>query len=81
MQGFSNYSGSMEADLKILEDKLTQLIALCQTLRSENFELRQDIARTQEEARQLKDNMTLASQKLKTLIERLPHDEVSKDVI
>lgn len=79
MQGFSNYSDAMEADLKALEDKLTQLIALCQLLRSENLELRQELVQAQDEARQLKDNMALASTRLEALIERLPQDVVSKE--
>ena len=72
MQGFSNYSDVMEADLKALEEKVTQLIALCQSLRSENLELRQDLAQAQDDTRQLKENMALASARLEALIERLP---------
>lgn len=78
MLGFSNYSDAMEADLKILEEKLTQLITLCQALRAENLELRQGLAQAQDDAKQLKDNMSLASQRLKLLIERLPQDEIGK---
>ena len=62
----------MESDLKALEDKLTQLIKLSQQLRSENMELRQDLAQAQDDVKQLKDNMTLASTKLESLIGRLP---------
>ena len=79
VQGFPNYSGGMEADLKALEDKLAQLIALCQLLRSENLELRQELVQAHDESRQLKDNMTLASTRLEALIERLPQDVVSKE--
>jgi len=79
VQGFPNYSGGMEADLKALEDKLTQLIALCQLLRSENLELRQELVQAHDETRQLKDNMALASTRLEALIERLPQDVVSKE--
>ena len=67
----------MEADLKVLEDKLTQLIALCQLLRIENVELRQDLAQAQDDTKQLQDNMALASTRLEALIERLPHDAMS----
>lgn len=70
----------MEADLKILEEKLGQLIALCQTLRAENQELRQDLAEAQDDARQLKDNMAHASLRLQALLERLPRDEVKDSV-
>ncbi len=69
----------MEADLKVLEEKLAQLIELCQLLRSENLKLRQELDQAQDETRQLKENMTLASTRLEALIERLPQDVVSKE--
>lgn len=79
MQGFSNYSDVMEADLKVLEEKLAQLIELCQLLRSENLKLRQELVQAQDETKQLKENMALASTRLEALIERLPQDVVSKE--
>lgn len=66
----------MEADLKALEDKLKQLIALCQSLREENLELRQDLAQAQDEVKQLRDNMSEASVRLEALIQRLPEESV-----
>jgi cell division protein ZapB len=72
VQGISNYSGVMEADLKALEDKVTQLLGLCQQVRTENLGLRQELAQAQDEIRQLKDNMTLAGERLEALIESLP---------
>ena len=74
MQGFSNYSAGMDVDLKALEDKLKQLIGLCQTLRHENLELRQELAQAQDDAKQLRDNMTQASTKLEALLQRLPEE-------
>lgn len=79
--GFSNYSDVMDADLKALEDKLTQLIALCQMLRSENLELRQNLVKAQDDTKQLKDSMTQASVRLEALIEQLPQDAVSQGVM
>lgn len=64
----------MEADLKALEDKLKQLIALCQSLREENLELRQDLAQAQDDVKQLKDNMLQAGTKLEALLQRLPEE-------
>ena len=81
MQGFSNYSGAMEADLIILEEKLNSLLALCQNLRAENTQLRQSLTQAQDDAEQLKNNMTLAGQRLKTLIDRLPQDETSGEAL
>ncbi len=69
----------MEADLKVLEEKLAQLIELCQLLRAENLKLRQELVQEQDETRQLKENMALASTRLEALIERLPQDVVSKE--
>lgn len=74
MQGFSNYSAGMDVDLKALEDKLKQLIGLCQTLRHENLELRQELAQAQDDAKQLRDNMTQASSRLEALLQRLPEE-------
>ena len=81
MQGFSNYSGAMEADLIILEEKLNSLLALCQKLRAENTQLRQSLTQAQDDVEQLKNNMTLAGQRLKTLIDRLPQDETSGEAL
>jgi cell division protein ZapB len=76
MQGFSNYSASMEADLKALEDKLKQLIVLCQSLREENQELRQDLAQAQDDVKQLKENMLEAGTRLEALLDRLPEESL-----
>jgi cell division protein ZapB len=62
----------MEADLKALEEKLAQFIALAQRLRNENHQLRQELAQAQSDARQLKDNMTQAGNRLQAIIEHLP---------
>lgn len=65
---FFNYSGSMEADLKDLEDKISKLVALCGSLREENQQLR-------EKSETLKNNMEQASDKLEGLLGKLPQDE------
>ena len=72
MQGKSNYSGTMEADLKALEDKVSQLLALCKQMRTDNLELRQELAQAQDEVRQLKENMAQAGERLEALIDSLP---------
>lgn len=62
---FFTYSGTMQADLKSLEDKISKLISLCTNLREENVRLRSDLTQT-------KDNMLQASNKLEGLLESLP---------
>jgi cell division protein ZapB len=66
----------MEADLKALEDKLKQLIVLCQSLREENQELRQDLAQAQDDVKQLKENMLEAGTRLEALLDRLPEESL-----
>ena len=69
----------MDADLTALEEKVTHLIALCQSLREENVQLRQELAQAQDDTRQLRDNMVQASARLEALIERLPIEAMSKE--
>lgn len=72
MQRFYNYSARMDADLKVLEEKVAQLVALCLSLRTENQDLRQQLAQVQDETRRLKDQMTQASVRLEAVIDKLP---------
>lgn len=78
MQGFYNYSGVMNEDLKALEEKLAQLIALYQSMRQENLNLRQELAQAQSDARQLRDQMAQASTRLAKLIDQLPQELETK---
>ncbi|MBL8505359.1 hypothetical protein [Methylobacillus glycogenes] len=64
----------MNADLITLEQKLGQLVSLCQHLRAENLELRQELGTAQDDNKQLKDNMALASAKLQALMDKLPEE-------
>ena len=69
---FFNYSDRMDADLKALEEKLSNLISLCSDLRNENAQLRLDLTATQTDAALLKANMAQASERIEALMERLP---------
>ena len=62
----------MDADLKALEEKIAQLVTLCQSLRGENLDLRQEVAQIQDEARRLRDQMAQASVRLEAVIDKLP---------
>ena len=66
---FFNYSGTMEPDLKTLEEKITKLVSLCGNLREENLRLRTDLTQT-------KGNMLQASNKLEVLLQSIPDGEV-----
>jgi cell division protein ZapB len=76
MLGFSNYSASMDADLKSLEVKLSKLIELSQGLRAENDALRQELVQAQSESKKLKDNVEVVSSRLEAIIEQLPEESV-----
>jgi cell division protein ZapB len=69
----------MEADLKILEDTLERFITQSERLKLENHQLRQELAQAQDDGRQLKDNMLLASSRLQSIMQKLPQ-EVSQEI-
>ncbi len=69
---FLNYSDYMDADLKVLEQKLSHLISLCSDLRNENSQLRLDLNAMQSDSVLLKANMVKASERLEALMESLP---------
>jgi cell division protein ZapB len=64
----------MEAELKSLESKLEQLVKLCQQLRAENHQLRQDVASALNANRKLEDKIGGATTRLEALLQQLPDD-------
>lgn len=66
---------AVEAELDILDDKLSQLVQLCHRLRSDNRELRQQLAAAQSANKQLSEKIALARTRLETLLSRLPEEE------
>lgn len=71
----------MDADLKALEQKLMQLLGFCTSLKNENLELRQTLDQSQQHLNQLQDNMQLASTKIEALMQKLPADTATSDVV
>ena len=64
----------MEAELKSLEDKLAQLVKLCQQLRAENHQLRQDVATGVNATRTLEDKISAATARLEALLQQIPEE-------
>ncbi len=64
----------MDADLKGLEDKISQLVQLCKSLRAGNLELMHSLALALESERQLKARMQQAQMRIENIIDRLPED-------
>ncbi|MFN3884009.1 MAG: hypothetical protein ACK4Q4_04530 [Rhodocyclaceae bacterium] len=65
----------MDAPLASLERKVEQIIALCETLRAENRQLRERVGALENEKRGLIERMTLARVRLEGLIDKLPPEE------
>lgn len=66
----------MEPELKALEDKVSQLVDLCQRLRAENVRLRQEVATEQSAKRALHDKIDSAKDRLERLLEQIPEEAV-----
>jgi cell division protein ZapB len=67
----------MNADLEALEQKVAQLIVLCQKLGSENIALKQELAQSQSDVQQMREQVAKASARLEILIDKLPQDVAS----
>jgi cell division protein ZapB len=62
----------VDADFASLEAKVAQFVNLCERLRAENTDLRQQLAAAQGDAKRLNDRIDSARAKLSLLIDRLP---------
>ncbi len=62
----------MDAEFASLEAKVAQFVTLCERLRAENIELRQQLASAQNDARRLNERIDTAKLRLEQLIARLP---------
>ena len=65
----------MDAELKSLESKIGQFVALCQRLRTDNHQLRQQLAAIQNENQQLLGKVSDARTRLETLLTQIPEEE------
>jgi cell division protein ZapB len=64
----------MDAELKSLEQKLNQFVELCQHLRSDNHQLRQQLASALHQNRQLEEKIGSAAHRLENLLSQIPED-------
>jgi cell division protein ZapB len=62
----------MEAEFDSLEGKVSQFAQVCERLRVENTELRQQLAIAQNDAKRLADKIDGAKARLESLLVRLP---------
>ncbi|MEW5943485.1 MAG: hypothetical protein AB1710_06480 [Pseudomonadota bacterium] len=62
----------MEAELKALEAKVAQIVQVCQHLRAENMQLRQQLATAQNENKVLNEKINTAKARLEILLNQIP---------
>ena len=62
----------MDEAFESLEAKVSQFVHLCERLRAENIELRQQLAAANNDAKRLNDKIDGARDKLENLLARLP---------
>jgi len=66
------HSSSVDAELNSLETKVAQFVGLCERLRAENHDLRQQLAAARNDAKRLNERIDGAKLKLESLLARLP---------
>ena len=62
----------MDTELNSLEAKVAQFVTLCERLRTENTELRQQLAAARGDAKRLHEKIDGAKARLEGLLSRLP---------
>lgn len=72
---FPHYSARMEAELKILEDKLGQFVEANQRLRDDTQRLRQELASALHRTKQLEEKIHTASSQLERIVQQIPAEE------
>lgn len=62
----------MESELNSLEEKINQFVRLCQQLRLENVQLRQQLAGATSENKHLAKKISAATDQLEALLTQIP---------
>jgi len=62
----------VEADFNSLEAKVSQFVTLCERLRTENQDLRRELAAARTDAKRLHEKIDGAKERLEGLLSRLP---------
>ena len=72
---FCNYSARMDAELKSLEAKINQFVELCQRLRVDNQQLRQQLATAVSQSKRLEEKINSATVRLESLLAQIPPED------
>ena len=65
----------MDKELKALEEKLSELVGVCQNLRAGNRQLRQQLAQSISDNKQLTEKISGAKTRLEVLLTQIPENE------
>jgi cell division protein ZapB len=65
-------SSGVDAEFNSLEAKVAQFVGVCERLRAENHDLRQQLATARNDAKRLNERIEGAKLKLESLLARLP---------
>ncbi len=65
----------MEAELKSLEQKLNRFVELCQRLRADNLQLRQQLASAMNDNKHLTEKIGTATNRLENLLNQIPEED------
>jgi cell division protein ZapB len=65
----------MEAELKSLEGKLDQFVQLCHNLRTDNQQLRQQLALALDQRTRLEEKLSSAAARLEALLGQIPAED------
>ena len=66
------HSSGVDAEFNSLDAKVAQFVGLCDRLRAENHDLRQQLASAKNDAKRLNERIEGAKVKLENLLSRLP---------
>ncbi|MGL5986467.1 MAG: cell division protein ZapB [Neisseriaceae bacterium] len=62
----------MKIELQDLEGKVQALVEMCQRLRAENNQLRQQLATSQNENARLNEKVSVAAERIEALLQSIP---------
>ena len=73
--GFLKHSVPVEAEFKSLERKLNQFVELCQRLRADNQQVRQELASAISNNKLLTEKIGTVTGRLENLLNQIPEEE------
>jgi cell division protein ZapB len=65
----------MDMEIKALEDKIGQFVELCQRLRADNQQLRQELASAVSQSKRLEEKINIATARLEMLLSQIPAED------